>query len=389
MARRFLWVVTILVILVVAGALAFRLFTTDLMRLAFVPSEPFQASRIPTGPDYRRPDTWVARPDMPDSPALWMPEGMIDRPNIRASVFFIHPTSFLNKELWNGPMDDKESQWRSKVFVMSEGSAFNAVGAIWAPEYRQATVGAFFSTRPDAEKAVDVAYRDIEAAFDQFLKEAPADRPIILAGHSQGSLHLARLLRDHIAGTPTAKRIAAAYVIGWPLSTVIDMPRLGLPACQKASDSGCILAWQSFAEPADPKQLMAIYDASMGPNGQSRGGTPILCVNPLTGNAGDAAPASANLGTLLPNEALDHARMEAGLTPARCDSRGLLLIGESPPRMPPYVLPGNNYHVFDYALFWANIRADADHRLTQFLSIAPTNGDRFSALAMRHRTTPR
>ena len=368
MARRFLWVVTTLVLLVLAGSLAFRLFTTHLMRMAFVPDAPFQESRIPTGPDYRRPDHWIARPDVPNSPALWMPEGMVNHPNVRASVFFIHPTSYLSKDLWNAPIDDKESQGRAQVFVMSEASVFNGLGAIWAPKYRQATLGAFFSTRSDAEKAVDLAYRDVAAAFDQFLKEAPADRPIILASHSQGSLHLARLLREKIAGTPTAKRIAAAYVVGWPLSTTIDLPRLGLPACQKASDSGCILAWQSFAEPDDPKQVMAIYDASMGPNGQSRDGTPILCVNPLTGNANDAAPASANLGTLLPNEALDHARIQAGRTPARCDSRGLLLIGESPPPMPPYVLPGNNYHVFDYTLFWANIRADAERRLTAFLT---------------------
>ena len=31
-----------------------------------------------------------------------------------------------------------------------------------------------------------------------------------------------------------------------------------------------------------------------------------------------------------------------------------------------YVLPGNNYHVFDYSLFWANIRADAARRLAAF-----------------------
>jgi hypothetical protein len=30
------------------------------------------------------------------------------------------------------------------------------------------------------------------------------------------------------------------------------------------------------------------------------------------------------------------------------------------------VLYGNNYHVYDYALFWANIRADAEARLSAF-----------------------
>ena len=52
--------------------------------------------------------------------------------------------------------------------------------------------------------------------------------------------------------------------------------------------------------------------------------------------------------------------------PARCDSRGFLLIGETVPDLGPYVLPGNNYHVYDYALFWANIRADAARRLAAF-----------------------
>jgi hypothetical protein len=52
--------------------------------------------------------------------------------------------------------------------------------------------------------------------------------------------------------------------------------------------------------------------------------------------------------------------------PARCDAkdggRGFLLIGD-PPELGNYVLPGNNYHVYDYSLFWANIRADAVRRL--------------------------
>ena len=48
--------------------------------------------------------------------------------------------------------------------------------------------------------------------------------------------------------------------------------------------------------------------------------------------------------------------------------RGILLIGERDtlPEMGPYALPGNNYHVYDYALFWANVRADAERRLTAF-----------------------
>jgi hypothetical protein len=55
-----------------------------------------------------------------------------------------------------------------------------------------------------------------------------------------------------------------------------------------------------------------------------------------------------------------------GAVPARCDPAGFLLIGQEVEGLPPYVLPGNNYHVFDYALFWANLRADVAARLATF-----------------------
>jgi len=44
----------------------------------------------------------------------------------------------------------------------------------------------------------------------------------------------------------------------------------------------------------------------------------------------------------------------------------LLMIGAPPQGFGNYVLPGNNYHVFDYALFWANIRDDVARRLEAF-----------------------
>ncbi len=203
-------------------------------------------------------------------------------------------------------------------------------------------------------------------AFDAFLARVPKDRPIILAGHSQGSLHLMRLLSDRIAGKPEAKRVVAAYVVGWPISTTADLPFLGLPPCKGRDQAGCVLSWQSFGEPADPELITDVYDASSGRTGLPRAGSPMLCSNPLTGVRGAEAPSEANLGTLVPNAELTEGRLETPGVPARCDVRGFLLIGEDAPDLGPYVLPGNNYHVYDYALFWANIRADAAARLAAF-----------------------
>jgi hypothetical protein len=366
LARRFLWVVAGLVVLVLIGALAMRLFGTEFMRLTMVPGSAFEGGPAAVTSVYERPRMWIARPDVPNNPSLWTPPGVARSGKAQASVFFIHPTSYLEKAHWNAPLDHPDSQWRARLFVRSQASAFNDIGEIWAPKYRQATFGAFLTTEEDAQKALDFAYRDVLAAWDAFLAAAPEDRPIVLAGHSQGSLHLMRLLGERIAGKPEAKRIVAAYVIGWPVSATADLPGLGLPACETREQAGCVLSWQSFSEPADPKMVTDVYDASTGKSGVPRAGSPMLCVNPLTGQRGGEAPAAANLGTLVPNETLTAGELRAPGVPARCDVRGFLLIGEDAPDLGPYVLPGNNYHVYDYALFWANVRADAAARLAAY-----------------------
>ena len=96
----------------------------------------------------------------------------------------------------------------------------------------------------------------------------------------------------------------------------------------------------------------------------------MLCTNPLTGAPGGEAPASANLGTLVPNAELTEGTLKAPGVPARCDVRGFLLIGGEAPELGPYVLPGNNYHVYDYALFWENLRSDAAARVKSYEAAA-------------------
>jgi hypothetical protein len=147
----------------------------------------------------------------------------------------------------------------------------------------------------------------------------------------------------------------------------VDLPQLSLPACTRAGQAGCIVSWSSFAEPADPAMIVDTWEASSGLDGSPRQGSTMLCVNPLTGNAGDAAPAEANSGTVIPNADLTDGTILPRVVPARCDERGFLLIGQNPPDMGPYVLPGNNYHVYDYTLFWSNLRADVEARLATFL----------------------
>ena len=106
---------------------------------------------------------------------------------------------------------------------------------------------------------------------------------------------------------------------------------------------------------------METYSNSIGFDGVPRGSSKILCTNPLSGTFEGSADASANLGTLVPDDSMSTGELVPGAIPARCDDRGLLLIGD-PPELGNYVLPGNNYHVYDIPLFWANTKADVARR---------------------------
>jgi len=367
LARRFLYVIAALIVLFLALGMTWTLMQDRLMRMAFVPSAAFSAMPASTAPDYARPASWLARPGLSNNPSRWLPPGRPANPAPRAEVFYIPPTTYLDRDRWNAPIDDKTSNDRLTLFARSQASAFNGVGEVWAPRYRQATFGAFLAASdPRSAQAIDFAYRDVARAFDAFLAAAPADRPIILAGHSQGSLHLLRLLREKVVGRPVAKRIVAIYAVGWPISLTADVPALGFPACRTAQEARCMIAWQSYAEPSDPRLVNAYFDASQGYAGRPRKGTKMLCVNPLTGVEGGTAPATANKGSLVPRADLGGVEIVPALVPARCTVQGLLSIGPEPAGFGNYVLPGNNYHVFDYALFWSNIRDDVAARLRVF-----------------------
>jgi hypothetical protein len=97
----------------------------------------------------------------------------------------------------------------------------------------------------------------------------------------------------------------------------------------------------------------------------------MLCTNPLTGIPDTAAGPDANIGTLKPSAGFKAGTLIAGKVGAQCDAdRGFLLIGDADAAknyvVAGYVLPGNNYHVYDITLFWANVRADALRRLATY-----------------------
>lgn len=372
MARKFLYLFAILIVMVVTALFVMRIWQNELTRFAFVPRVAYGRLEPLPSNSYSGDRMWFARPGLKDDPAQWAPAG-VAKGQGQAVVFFIHPTSYLARESWNGPLDDMDTNRRATYFVQGMASAFNGQAQVWAPRYRQAAFGAFLTDKAESELALQSAYLDVRQAFDTFIASVPKDAPIVLAGHSQGALHLMHLLKERVASTPLAARIVAAYPIGWPISPRDDLPAMGFPACSNPNATGCIMTWSSFAEPADPELLIEAYRARPALDGRTKDTSPVLCTNPLTGTVGGSAPASANLGTLKPSKDLLSGELIPKAVPARCDAKtGLLMIGDAPD-LGPFVLPGNNYHVYDIPLFWANLRADVERRAAAWEKLR--NGD--------------
>lgn len=380
MARKFLYFIAFCITLVIGGRIAYELFQDELAEIALVPSGGFKPIKPLEASAYEDSTLWYSRPGIGvKDPARWQPSSVtsggkslvLSSKAARSfAVFFAHPTSYLNRASWNAPLDnggDAEAERVARIYLRGMASPFNAASEIWAPRYRQATMGAFLTSAPEGKQAIDAAYADVREAFRYFLSSAGAETPIVLAGHSQGALHLKRLIAEEVRGTPVAERLVAAYVVGWPVSLQHDLPAMGFPACAAPDQVACILSWSSFAEPADPANMLGYYATTPALDGQQPGTSPMLCSNPLTGQYGGSAPASANLGTLVPEDSMEKGELVPGLAPARCDKRGLLLIGP-PPEMGSYVLPGNNYHVYDLPLFWANTKADVIRRVEAWAS---------------------
>ncbi len=362
MVRRFLGCIVILTLLAVAGAFLLFMFGQQILVKQAAPKGPFEQPAPDSRPDYAKDESWVAKPGMANNPALWVPDGEVTtQVETRAALFYVHPTTYLERDHWNAPIAAGEpTDGRTTLFTRSQASAFNQVAAVWAPRYRQAAFGAFLLQSEEAGKALELAYGDVLRAFDAFAKQVPAGQPIIIAGHSQGSLHALRLLKDR--RDVLKGRLVAAYIGGWPVGRTSDLPATGLSACGAAEQTGCVLSWQSFGEPANTSSVLDAWTASKGLTGKAHERTDMICTNPLTGTDGDDAPPAANLGTLVPNADVSGARLQSALVGARCD-QGFLLINGEIPNLGPFVLPGNNYHVYDYALFWGAIRADAARRM--------------------------
>ena len=330
------------------------------------PDAPFDRASAPPAPDYKSPDLWAASPDR-DDPSDVVPAGVTATTEHAVDAFFIHPTTYYGRT-WNGAPDEPVSRARTDAgSIRSQASVFNGCCAVYAPRYRQATLYAFIGGGEAEELSSGLAYEDVLAAFDEFL-ERTHGRPFVIASHSQGSRYALWLLEDRIEATPLRQRLVAAYIVGYAIPNDWFERRLrSIAPCKKRDDSGCVLTWSTYSGGADGRRSSEVRHR-YGDSWEANGTKPLVCTNPLSWSLADA-DASANLGAwLYPAEASSPPAPRAALTGARCDAGALVVEEPEDDEWRRAVLPGGNYHNYDYQLFYMNIRENAVERANAFMT---------------------
>jgi hypothetical protein len=369
MARRVIYGVVGLLVLAVAGALVLFAFREQIFLWSINPAKPFEAFTPPPAPDYALAPSWAALP-FKDDFSDFRPDGAaVDQEGPPADVFFIHPTTFLSRTGWNGPITDPRAAALVDQGVMKhQASAFNGCCRVFAPRYRQATF--YYTIAKDANswKALALSYEDVGRAFRHYLDHWNKDRPFILAAHSQGARHLLHLLEADLPPN-AAQRLVAAYVVGFGVPQEKIGTSLGkLHVCDGPQDTACLLAWTTIEDGGSDARYRDQMVWQVSGNYRRNGDRTRVCVNPLSWSAG-GAPAETDAALALPYVAGTASLAEPVRAVRRAQCRdGVLYINR--PLTDDFtarVLKGGDYHVYDYSLFYMAVRRNAQTRVDAFL----------------------
>jgi hypothetical protein len=265
--------------------------------LAALFASPASAQSPSTAPDYSKDSTWLCLPGRADTCSTPIPTTDLDPGGYGATVqsavatdppidcFYVYPT-VSNDQGMNSDLNvDKTEKLAAEV----QFARFASVCRTFAPVYRQMTVAsvAAYAAGADIIQPLALAYRDVAAAWRNYLTTRNQGRPFVLIGHSQGSLMLIQLIAREIEGKPEAARMKLAIIAGFnelvPEGKLVGGSFKSTPLCSRPGETGCVISWVSFREKnAPPPGAMFGYS--------DKPGMTIGCVNPARPGSRDWVP---------------------------------------------------------------------------------------------------
>ena len=349
------------------------------------PSKSFDDTKPPSKPDYSDIYNWAATPSI-EGQQFYVPDSQYTvSKNNDIDVFYIHPTGFFETE-WNSNMDKKRSAYeRTEIMLGNQASAFNNTCNIFAPEYRQANYYSFFDKGNDGQKSLDLAYEDVENAFDYFIDYLNDGRPFIIAGHSQGALHSHRLIYNKIYNTNLQDRFICAYSIGYMIpDKLYDEIFPNIKKSENFDDINCIISWSTVVEGFKRNREKTLFWKPDGWSVESMT-QKIVSTNPFSWT-NDSSWHSDDKNVSIINKAVDYnfvdristehtgTKKSIGLTRIQGFSAMLnentgLVEAKGPliDNIGKMKLFNGDLHSFDMMLFWGSLRQNIKDRIDAFM----------------------
>jgi len=237
---------------------------------------------------YRSQDAWLCRPGRQDicagdqSSTIIARDGSMTReswkpdPAAPIDCFYVYPT-ISDDPRGNSSLIPGTGEKRA---VEQQFARFASVCRPYAPMYRQITIAALRSLFAGNPIPMDAAlgYRDVLAAWKDYLKFDNQGRGVVLIGHSQGSRMLVELMRREIDGNAVQSHLVSALILGFnlevPKGSDVGGTFKQIPLCRSASQTGCVVAHVSFRE-SSPPPANALYGRAKTPN------TDVACTDPV------------------------------------------------------------------------------------------------------------
>lgn len=278
-----------------------------------------------------------------------------------ADVFFICPTVYMGEEdSFNMAMDDKTTKDSFLGATNMEKGIYDDDARFFAPYYRQVGLNVYELPIMDREQYLEIAYEDIRDAFEYYLENCNDDRPIILAGFSQGADMCIRLMKEYFNDEENAEDLVACYAIGWSITEEEMNEYPNLVFAEGETDTGVIVSFNSEAE--------YITDSLMIP-----AGTTTLAINPLNWKTDSTvADKSLNKGACFTDYDGSIVTEIPNLTGAYIDEeRGALKVLDVTAEEYPAgleIFEDGIYHLYDYQFFYRNLEENVQDRIEAFVN---------------------
>ncbi len=314
-----------------------------------------------TATDYSIREHWLALPVSNDKPV---------------DVFYLYPTSWQKTESSEPNICDIDNPMMlaaSNNAYSRQATAFEPVGNIYAPYYRQADAAYTLGLPLEEQEEVigGIPKTDAFAAFDYYIQHYNNGRPFILAGHSQGSNVLVYLLSEYMKDNPEVySRMVAAYVIGYSVTEEFMAQNPHLLFAEGPDDTGVIISYNTEASQVIGNNPVVLPGA--------------LVINPISWTRSEElAPAEDSRGSIMLNpdgtvilDSSGQIRRFENYADAQIDiTKGVLICSTADVEK---LSPGNAvfgkgvYHSFDYPFYYYNLRENAANRVQIFLSATGT-----------------